>query len=79
MNIPERELARSIGKAAEDCRRSGDGLHDEVDSLSEYGVLDVVLRNTVDSFNESVFVIITISEQAVMDNFGDSGRAPDDL
>lgn len=76
MNMTERDIARKMGKVVGDCRL-GDDINEEVGELSEYRLMDQILRNTVDSFNESVFVINTLTEQAVLDDFGGGPRATD--
>jgi len=72
-NLTERELSRKIGKVAGDCRL-GDSLNKEVIRSTDYRLTDVVLRNTVDNFNNGFMVINTQLEAAAVDEFSESPR-----
>lgn len=77
MNMTERDIARKMGKVAGDCRL-GDDVHKEVNGLTEYRLMDEVLRNTVDSFNGAVMVISTMTEEAI-DRFDNNPHRAEEI
>lgn len=76
-HLTERDFARKFGKVAADCRL-GDDLHKEVNILSEFGIMDKVLRNTVDHFNETVMTVSSLTEEAI-DLFDGNPHRSEDL